>query len=202
MNLETHWNNIFEKTKNEKLGWWESDASQTLNFIKDLSVNPNTNIFLAGAGTSILVDELVKIKCNLILNDISKIALEKVKNKLLNKQNTKFFKYDLSKPFTNKDIDIWIDRAVLHFLIKEEDIKIYFGNLKNNLKIGGFVLLAQFRVGGATSCASLPINQYSLNKFSEKLGDEFKLMKSKEVDFVNPNGDKKEYIYALFQKIA
>lgn len=94
-----------------------------MNFIKDLSVNPNTNIFLAGAGTSILVDELVKIKCNLILNDISKIALEKVKNKLLNKQNIKFFKYDLSKPFTNKDIDIWIDRAVLHFLIKEEDIE-------------------------------------------------------------------------------
>jgi hypothetical protein len=50
-----------------------------MNFIKYLRVNPNTNIFLAGAGTSILVDELVKIKCNLILNDISKIDLEKVK---------------------------------------------------------------------------------------------------------------------------
>lgn len=62
--------------------------------------------------------------------------------------------------------------------------------------------MAQFRVGGVTSCASLAINQYSLNKFSEKLGDKFKFIKSEEFDFINPNGDKKEYIYALFQKIA
>ena len=38
MNLETHWNNIFEKTEDKKLGWWENDTSQTLKFLKDLDI--------------------------------------------------------------------------------------------------------------------------------------------------------------------
>ena len=78
---------------------------------------------------------------------------------------------------------------------------IYFENLKINLKKDGYVLFAQFRNGGVTSCANLPIKQYSLNEFSNRLGDDFKLIKSEEFDFINPFDSKKEYIYALFQKI-
>ena len=86
-------------------------------------------------------------------------------------------------------------------LLDEKDIKIYFENLKTNLKKDGYVLFAQFRNGGVTSCANLPIKQYSLNEFSNRLGDDFKLIKSEEFDFINPFDSKKEYIYALFQKI-
>ena len=201
MSLESHWNNIFEKTNDEKLGWWENDISQTLKFLDNLKIDNNSEIFLSGAGTSLLVDELVKMKCNLVLNDISEVALKKLKDRLGKVENIDFFKYDLSKKFTDKNIDIWIDRAVLHFLLDEKDIKIYFENLKTNLKKDGYVLFAQFRNGGVTSCANLPIKQYSLNEFSNRLGDDFKLIKSEEFDFINPFDSKREYIYALYQKI-
>ena len=59
MNLEFHWNNIFKNTENKDLGWWENDFSQTLKFLEALTINSNTNIFLAGSGTSNLVDELI-----------------------------------------------------------------------------------------------------------------------------------------------
>ena len=52
MNLEFHWNNIFKNTENKDLGWWENDFSQTLKFLEALTNNSNTNIFLAGSGTS------------------------------------------------------------------------------------------------------------------------------------------------------
>ncbi len=201
MNLETHWNNIFEKTEDKKLGWWEDDTSQTLKFLKDLDIYSNKNIFLAGAGTSILVDEIIKMSSNLILNDISDVALEKLKNRLKNFKNIEFFQQDLSKNFKTKDIDIWIDRAVLHFLLDEKDIENYFENLKINLKKGGYVLFAQFRKGGATSCASLDIKQYDLEEFSKRLKDDFELIKNEEYDYINPFGNKKEYIYALYKKI-
>ena len=42
MNLESHWNNIFEKTNDEKLGWWENDISQTLKFLDKLRIHNNT----------------------------------------------------------------------------------------------------------------------------------------------------------------
>lgn len=201
MNLETHWNNIFEKSKDEKLGWWEDDISQTMKFIKNLEINPTTTIFLAGAGTSILVDEMMKMNSKLILNDISNIALEKVKNRLINTKNIEFFHFDLSKRFIGKNIDIWIDRAVLHFLLDEKDIVNYFENLKNNLRKNAYVLFAQFKKGGATSCANLNTKQYDLDEFSKRLTDDFKLLESEEFDYINPLGDKKEYIYALYKKI-
>lgn len=201
MNLESHWDNIFEKSDDCNLGWWENDSSQTLKFINNLEINSNTNIFLAGAGTTILVDEIVKMKSNLILNDISNIALEKVKKRLGKLDNIEFFQQDLSKLFIDKTIDIWIDRAVLHFLLDEKDISNYFKSLKINLKKDGYVLFAQFRKGGATSCATLSIKQYDLEEFSTRLGDEYELIKSEEYDYINPFGDKKEYIYVLYKKI-
>lgn len=91
MNLESHWNNIFKNTQDKDLGWWENDFLQTLKFLEDLNINSNTNIFLAGSGTSNLVDELANQNCNLILNDISEVALDKVKNRLQNIKNVEFF---------------------------------------------------------------------------------------------------------------
>ena len=46
MSLESHWNNIFEKTNDEKLGWWENDISQTLKFLDNLKIDNNSEIFL------------------------------------------------------------------------------------------------------------------------------------------------------------
>lgn len=201
MNLEEHWNSIFNKTDDNKLGWWEDETSQTLKFIENININSSTNIFLAGAGTSVLVDELIKKDCNLILNDISFIALEKLKSRLKNSSKLDFFQYDLSKPFIKENIDIWIDRAVLHFLLKEKDIEIYFENLNKNLKIGSFALFAQFKIGGATSCASLEIKQYDIDELSKRLGENFELILSENYDFINPFGNKKEYIYALYKRV-
>ncbi len=201
MNLEEHWNSIFNKTDDNKLGWWEDETSQTLKFIENININSSTNIFLAGAGTSVLVDELIKQDCNLILNDISFIALEKLKSRLKNSSKLDFFQYDLSKLFVKENIDIWIDRAVLHFLLKEKDIEIYFENLNKNLRIGSFALFAQFKIGGATSCASLEIKQYDIDELSKRLGENFELILSEDYDFINPFGNKKEYIYALYKRV-
>lgn len=201
MDLKSHWNNIFTNTEDNNLGWWENDFSQTLKFLNTLNINSNTNIFLAGSGTSNLVDEFVNKNCNLILNDISDIALIKVKNRLQKIDNIEFFQQDLSKPFKNKNIDIWIDRAVLHFLLNENDISNYFENLKTNLNKDGFVLFAEFRKNGATSCANLKVNQYDLKDFTRRLGNHFELIKNEEYDYINPFGIKKEYIYALYKKL-
>ncbi len=202
MSLESHWDNIFDKSDDCNLGWWEDDVSQSLKFLDDIKIQKDSNIFLSGAGTSMLVDELIKKDCNLILNDISQIALDKLKDRLDENDKLEFFRHDISKTFEDKNIDIWIDRAVLHFLLDEEDIKAYFLNLKSNVKKGGYVLFAEFRDGGATKCASLPIKQYSLSQLSKRLGNNFKLLKDEEFDYTTPSGDIKEYIYALYIRVG
>ena len=78
MNLNEHWDNIFENTKDEKLGWYENNVNQTLKFFDFIDDFKDLTIFITGAGTSLLVDNFVGKTKELILNDISKKALEKL----------------------------------------------------------------------------------------------------------------------------
>jgi len=54
-----HWNTIFSTKTDSELGWYERDASQTLKFFDLIPQNKSATIFLPGAGTSVLVDELL-----------------------------------------------------------------------------------------------------------------------------------------------
>lgn len=204
MNLNEHWDNIFENTKDEKLGWYEDDVNQTLKFFDFIDDFKDLTIFITGAGTSLLVDNFVGKTKELILNDISKKALEKLELKHQTfKDNINFFHHDLSKKFPENltKSDIWMDRAVLHFLVEENDILKYFENLKNSLKQNAYVLFAEFSLEGANSCASLPIKKYDSQELSKYLGEDFVLIKEENYTFINPFGGQRPYIYALFRKV-
>jgi len=204
-NLNNHWDDIYINTDEDKLGWFEDDLTQTLKYLNFTTLEKNSTIFLPGVGNSKIVDILVEKNYYLIINDISKKALENTfLRNIKHKNNLNKFYHNLSTPFPNdiNNIDLWIDRAVLHFLIKEEDIQIYFNNLKKTVKNNGYVLFAEFAENGAISCAGLDVKRYSINIFVEYLGREFKLIKQEQYTYINPNGLKRPYIYALFKKIV
>ncbi|KGJ96218.1 hypothetical protein [Colwellia psychrerythraea] len=202
---QKHWDDIFSAKQDTQLGWYEDDCSQTLNFLNNISISANSTLFLAGAGTSKLVDELLKTDAYLLVNDISAKALETLSQRL-NAAQCQYLQHDLGVPFNNHGnkyfdkslaIDIWIDRAVLHFLLTEEQINHYFANLKNSVKCGGYVLLAEFSDSGATQCAGLVVHQYSVAEMQTRLGDNFKLISSKEYSFINPFKQERPYLNAL-----
>ncbi len=62
---------------------------------------------------------------------------------------------DIAQPIPSPipAVDIWIDRAVLHFLTNKTDINGYFENLKSVLKIGGYAIFAEFSKASALKCA-------------------------------------------------
>lgn len=198
-----HWNAIFSSKTDPELGWYERDAAQTLKFLDLIPENHTATIFLPGAGTSVLVDELVSRGSRLILNDISDEALKKLKNRIGNNQNRlTWLHHDISKPIPDglPQADIWIDRAVLHFLLGEAEIEGYFRNLRSLLRQGGFALLAEFSTTGAPKCAGLDVHRYSLEELTARLGEGFDLIKHEEYTFINPFGDPRPYVYALYKR--
>ena len=198
-----HWNTIFSNTEDSKLGWYEKDGFQTLKLLNQIPDWEKSTIFIPGAGTSILIEELLSRGTNLVLNDISIEALNRVKSRL-NKEYREidWFCQDIAKPIpdTIPNVDIWIDRAVLHFLIDEDDIKEYFKNVESILKAGGHAIFAEFSKKGATKCAGLTIHRYSIEELSERLGESFTRISHFDYTFINPNGDPRPYIYALYKR--
>lgn len=199
-----HWDSIFSKTKDSTLGWYEDSPKETLSLLEQIKYWQDSTLFISGAGTSLLVDELATHNTKLVLNDISIEALNNVKKRLVKQNNEVIWLcQDISQPLQTPipTIDIWIDRAVLHFLIEEKSIQGYFENLKMHLAKGGYVIFAEFSNTGAEKCAGLSIHQYSLGELSMRLGASFKLLTSFDYTFINPRREKRPYIYALFQQV-
>ena len=197
-----HWNTIFTGKEDHELGWYEEDASQTLKFVRTIPRLNEAMVFLPGAGTSILVHELIYQCRHLILNDISDIAIQRLNEKIKDQRKITLLCHDISTPLPESIpmVDVWIDRAVLHFLLKEREIEEYFRSLCSRVKIGGYVLFAEFAPDSASMCAGLELHRYSIDEMIERVGVDFLLLKHERYDYINPFGDRRPYIYALFKR--
>jgi EEF1A lysine methyltransferase 2 len=197
-----HWNAIFSAKVDPELGWYEKDASQTLKFLEKIPRKESETVFLPGAGTSVLVDELLARGYKIILNDISDEALNKLKKRVGLNDRLTWLHHDISIPLPDglPSTDIWIDRAVLHFLLEEEQIHEYFANLNSSLRSGGYALLAEFSSIGAPKCAGLNLHRYSIEEMDKRMGPQFQLLSHEDYIFKNPAGDPRPYIYSLYRK--
>lgn len=198
-----HWDVIFSGTEDPQLGWFEKDASPTLELLNHIPKWENSTVFLPGVGTSVLIEELLSKGVKLVLNDISPEALNRVKVRLGDKcKEISWLCQDIAHPIPDAipDVDIWIDRAVLHFLTDGDDIKGYFENVKSTLKVGGYAIFSEFSKTGAPKCAGLTLHRYSVEELSERLGVEFELITHYDYTYTNPRGDPRPYIYTLYQR--
>lgn len=207
-NFEKHWNNAYLKTPINSLGWYEKEATQSLNLIELCNLPKEASVFNPGAGASSLIEELLnRGYTNLTVNDISSIALSELRNSLSKHKHSevKFVVDDLTNPtelLKLKNIDLWHDRAVLHFFTLKEQQNTYFNLLKKVLKPNGFVILAQFNLEGAKKCSGLDVVNYNEEMLQEKLGNEFILLESFNHTYFQPSGNTREFVYTLFQRKA
>ncbi len=200
-----YWNAIFSGAEDSKLGWHEKEALKTFELVNQIPKWEESTVFIPGAGTSVLIEKLYSKGVNLVLNDISIEALNKVKERMQNDGNKiNWLCQDISLPIQNAtlNIDIWIDRAVLHFLTDEEAITGYFKNIESMLKVGGHAIFAEFSKSGSPKCAGLTLHRYSIEELSERLGASFKLISHFDYTYINPDGDPKPYIYGLYKRVA
>lgn len=203
---EKHWNAAYQKSPITNLGWYEENPTPSIELIETCNLPKDALIFNAGAGATTLISELLATGYgNLLVNDISSVALSELKNNLLVPKNAqiKFIVDDLTNPselLKLKNVELWHDRAVLHFFTEEKQQKAYFDLLKSILKPKGFVILAEFNLEGAKKCSGLDVFNYNEEMLQERLGSDFELLKSFNFTYTQPSGNTREYVYTLFQK--
>lgn len=205
VNYTEHWNKAYTKNPTEKLGWYEEKSTQTLELISKTQLPKDASILHVGAGSSTLIDDMVEEGyTNQIANDLSAKSLQDLEERLGEKSDlVNFIVDDLIKPEklnTLEGVDLWNDRAVLHFFLKEEEQKAYFDLVRKVVKHNGFVLIAVFALDGAEKCCGLPLQRYNVQMLQDNLGSEFTLQESFDYTFVNPYGGERPYVYALFQR--
>ena len=203
--IKTHWDNAYKGAAAEELGWYEDIPEPSLRLIERSGVSKDASILNVGAGSTKLVDYLLqKGFQNIIANDISSVALNDLKKRLgAASGNVTWIVDDITNPEklnSLKKVDLWHDRAVLHFFQEPKEQNSYFELLKRVVSKNGYVIIAAFNLNGATKCSGVPVLRYDEQMLQEKLGDEFEL-----IDFFNfnnkmPSNQTRAYIYTLFQR--
>ncbi len=204
--FQKHWNNAYLKSPINNLGWYEENPIPSMELISACNLSEDALIFNAGAGASTLIELLFnKGYTNIVVNDIAASALTELKNNLSSHKNShvQFMVDDLTNPIellNLKNVDLWHDRAVLHFFTTEAQQKTYFDLIKKVLKPEGYVILAEFNLEGAKKCSGLDVFNYNEEMLQERLGNDFNLLKSFNYTYTQPSGNTREYVYTLFQR--
>jgi len=204
-NNSNHWRDVYKDANITKLGWYEIESSPSLRLIEKCNLAKKDLILNVGAGSTTLIDSLLENGyTNLIANDISGKSLNTIKDRIGKKQQSvKWIVDDIINPTELKKIsqvDLWNDRAVLHFFVEGKDQDAYFELLDQKVCKNGYVILAVFNLDGAKRCSGLPVKRYSVNMLQEKLGSSYILKDSFNYIYTMPNGEDRDYVYTLFQK--
>ena len=163
-----------------------------------LSLCKGKRIIDVGAGVTTLVQSLLDREFQVTVLDISSEALQ-----ILSSRHGAGVEYklgDLSSQLELGEYDIWHDRAVLHFLLEEEEYQSYVSNLESCIPVGGFAVIETFSLDGAEMCCGLDLRRYSKDMLVELLGENWQLLKSINHVYTNPSGGERPYISTVFQR--
>ena len=204
--MKEHWDEIYEALDADELTWYEEIPEASIKLLSKCHINKDESILDVGAGASTFIDYLINQGfSNIIATDISEIALNKIKERL-GKEKASLVRWivdDITQPAhiqNLRDIAVWHDRAVLHFLLEENQQQMYLSTLKKVVKKGGYVIIAAFSLKGAKKCSGLEVKNYDQNMLAEFLGKDFSFLDSFDYTHYMPSGQPRPYVYTLFQR--
>lgn len=205
--MQQHWDQFHAATPADRTGFWEPTPETSLRVVEHAGLAADDLILDAGGGASTFVDSLLERgHTNLAVADISAVALERARERLGERAAlVRWLTADLSDASALpevRDVALWHDRAVLHFLTAAEDREAYSAIVDRVVRPGGYVALAAFSLTGAEACCDLPVRNYDASMLGEVLGTAFELVEAFDHLYINPAGDPRPYVYTLFRRVS
>ena len=203
MTVEQHWDTVYATKAERDVSWFEPSPDVSLAMIESAGLTRNTCVIDVGGGESRLVDALVErgVTCVAVL-DVAGEALRRAQTRLGDKaREVAWIQADVTGVWSWKDVDIWHDRAVFHFLTERLDRDRYKARLAETLKNDGSAIIATFALDGPEKCSGLPIVRYSPETLASELGKGFLLVDSRCHTHTTPWGTTQAFQYAHLKRI-
>lgn len=197
-----HWENVWTTKKSNEVSWYQQDPKTSIELILSTNPSKDARIIDVGGGDSNLVDTLLDLGFkNIAVLDISAKALERAKERLGDRaQMVTWIEHNIME-FENDDrYDIWHDRALLHFLTSEENIKNYVELTRQHVRPRGYLIISTFSTKGPMMCSGLDTKQYSEESMKKLFSNGFEHIKSFEEEHVTPRGISQIFTYNVFRK--
>jgi SAM-dependent methyltransferase len=198
MNLQTHWETVFNSKAPDAVSWYRPHLDVSLDLIARHAANRSASIIDVGAGESTLVDDLLDrgYRCVTIL-DISRTAIDATMARLGSKSAlVQGMVGDVTQvPLPEQSFDLWHDRAVFHFLVDPVLRRRYVESVLNAVKPGGRVIVGTFGPEGPAKCSGLDVMRYDPEGLHREFGRKFRVEEHATEVHQTPWGAAQQFIY-------
>jgi trans-aconitate methyltransferase len=152
---QQHWEDVYAQTDVEETGWFEASPGVSLSLVDRCDLEPADPIVDIGAGASSLAASLLERgQRDISVLDISQNALDELQSRLGSERaaQIQFIRADVTEPGLRArvgPVQLWHDRAMLHFLTTDADCSSYARVLEATVAPGGYAILATYALDGA-----------------------------------------------------
>lgn len=203
MRTDQHWDTVYATKASTEVSWFQPHALSSLGLINEVAPERTSRIIDVGAGASMLVDDLLESGYRKIsVLDITAKALAISQARLgTQAEGIDWIVGDVTKvELPTSAYDVWHDRAVFHFLTKEEDRRRYVDQVWRSVRPGGFVIVATFGPNGPLQCSNLDVCRYAPEALHGEFGNAFELLGHKTEQHHTPAGKTQEFMYCYCRR--
>ena len=199
--LEDHWNRFYARRRPDEASWFQTVPERSLELIREYATK-DARILDVGGGTSKLVDHLLDHDyAGVSVLDISAAPLEAAKQRLGERaRRVHWIVSDISIEPPLEAVDVWHDRAVLHFLTTPEAQTAYVETAASTVVPGGTVIVATFALDGPEKCSGLPVKRHDGTSLARLFGPRFELVEERPESHVTPKGAEQRFCWAVLRR--
>jgi Methylase involved in ubiquinone/menaquinone biosynthesis len=199
-----HWERIYGSQRPEQVSWFRPHLNVSIALLLSAGLNPRSRVIDIGGGASTFVDDLLDRRVeHVTVLDISAAALQAVRDRLGERAaRVQWIVSDVSAADLDADsIDLWHDRAALHFLTEPHEIAAYVRVASRAIAPGGHAVIGGFASDGPEQCSRLPVVRRDPEQIAELFAQRFRLTAARREMHSTPRGTPQSFAYAVLQKI-
>lgn len=183
------------------MSWYQEDPGASFRLIEEAELPAGARVLDVGGGTSRLVDRLLARGFRPGLLDISPEPLRLGRARVgAAADRVEWFQADVTSFRSPHPWDLWHDRALLHFLTRDEDRDAYLSSLLAALGAGGRVVIGTFAPDAPPRCSDLPVRRYDITGLEAFLGPEFVLETRAREEHATPAGTIQPFTFGRFRR--
>ena len=204
--LQEHWQAAYI-SKSAAQRSWSNEADTSFRLIVQHAPALESIVVDVGGGASPLGVRLVTAGYNDVsVMDISEHALDEARTSSKRagsgtvSEQVMWICADIRTWRPSHTYDVWHDRAVLHFLVDQEERDAYSRLASTSLKPGGFLIVATFSEDGPETCSGLPVRRSTHDDLSALFGPSFEEIERFREKHHTPWGSVQPFNWSVFRR--
>lgn len=198
-----HWQSVYQTKQATEVSWFRPHLDTSMVLLKQAGLDRKSRVLDVGAGASSLVDDLLEIGVHGITAlDLSDASLQVARQRLGEKaSHVQWIVGDITQiQLPRGSIDLWHDRAALHFLVEPSAAASYVRIAEHAIADDGYAVIGCFAADGPERCSGLPVARRDPQDIAALFGSSFVMVDSRRETHMTPSGGAQRFAYALLRR--